>query len=121
MAHILIIDDEEQIRTLLRNLLEREGYRISEAGDGLEALNCQQADPADLIITDIYMPEKEGLETIDEFRRRFPEVKIIAISGGDKTGKVDFLQVAASFGAQATLPKPFDLQEIVRIVKDLLA
>lgn len=121
MAHILIVDDEEQIRRLLRNLLEREGYRISEAGDGVAALKCQREDPADLIITDIYMPEKEGLETIPELRQLSPEVKIIAISGGDKTGKTNFLQVAITFGANATLAKPFDLHEVVRIVKDLLS
>lgn len=119
MKRILVIDDDSQTRQMLRQALERAGYSVVEARDGAEGLQYYQENPADLVITDILMPEKEGLETIRELREKFPSVKIIAISGGGRTGKLDFLPVAKKLGALRTLYKPFPLQELLDAVRDL--
>jgi CheY-like chemotaxis protein len=120
VARILIIDDEDQPRRMLQQVLIRVGYDVVEARDGNEGLQLFRASPTDLIITDILMPEKEGLETIIDLRREFPAVKIIAISGGGRTGNLNFLEVAKRLGAQRTLQKPFELQEMIAAVRDLL-
>ena len=82
MSHILIIDDDILICQLLRRILEQLGHRVTDAQDGRKGLNAFQADPADLVITDLIMPGMEGIETIMEMKRRFPGTKIIAMSGG---------------------------------------
>ena len=105
---------------MLRQALERAGYEVVEAGDGNEGLQSFREAPTDLIITDILMPEKEGLETIIDLRRDFPEVKIIAMSGGGRTGNLNFLEIARRLGAQHTLQKPFGLQEMLQAVRELL-
>jgi DNA-binding response OmpR family regulator len=120
VARILIIDDEDQPRRMLQQVLIRAGYEVVEARDGNEGLQLFRTSPTDLIITDILMPEKEGLETIIDLRREFPAVKIIAISGGGRTGNLNFLEVAKRLGAQRTLQKPFELQEMIAAVRDLL-
>ena len=120
MVRILIIDDEDQPRRMLQQVLTRAGYEVIEARNGNEGLQYFRARPTDLIITDILMPEKEGLETIIDIRREFPEVKIIAISGGGHTGNLNFLEVAKRLGAQHTLQKPFELQEMLGAVSELL-
>lgn len=120
MTHILIIDDDPPTRRMLRQVLEREGYDVIEARDGREGLQYYRAAPTDLIITDLLMPEKEGLETIMELRRDFPRARIIAISGGTKLGRLNFLAMAQKLGAQYTLQKPFSLQEMVEIVQKAL-
>jgi CheY-like chemotaxis protein len=120
VARILIIDDEDQPRRMLQQVLIRVGYEVVEARDGNEGLQLFRASPTDLIITDILMPEKEGLETIIDLRREFPAVKIIAISGGGRTGNLNFLEVAKRLGAQRTLQKPFELQEMIAAVRELL-
>jgi CheY-like chemotaxis protein len=120
VARILIIDDEDQPRRMLQQVLIRVGYDVVEARDGNEGLQLFRASPTDLIITDILMPEKEGLETIIDLRREFPAVKIIAISGGGRTGNLNFLEVAKRLGAQRTLQKPFELQEMIAAVRELL-
>lgn len=120
MARILIIDDEDQARNMLLQALEREGHEVVAARDGNEGLQLYHTTLADLIITDILMPEKEGLETIMELRREFPDVKIIAMSGGGHKGNLNFLQVAKRLGAQRTLQKPFHLQEVIQLVAEVL-
>jgi DNA-binding response OmpR family regulator len=120
VARILIIDDEDQPRRMLQQVLIRAGYEVVEARDGNQGLQLFRASPTDLIITDILMPEKEGLETIIDLRREFPAVKIIAISGGGRTGNLNFLEVAKRLGAQRTLQKPFELQEMIAAVRELL-
>jgi CheY-like chemotaxis protein len=120
VARILIIDDEDQPRRMLQQVLIRVGYDVVEARDGNEGLQLFRTSPTDLIITDILMPEKEGLETIIDLRREFPAVKIIAISGGGRTGNLNFLEVAKRLGAQRTLQKPFELQEMIAAVRELL-
>src|SRR5919108_2919694 len=99
VARILIIDDDDQIRRMLCQALEQAGYEAVEARDGQEGLEHYRAAPTDLIITDILMPGKEGLETIMELRREVPGVKIIAISGGGQTGNMTFLEIARYLGA----------------------
>jgi DNA-binding response OmpR family regulator len=116
-----VIDDDPQIREMLGQLLERAEYEVLVAPDGKEALKLHQANPAHLIITDIVMPEKEGLETIMEFRRNFPTVKIIAISGGGRIGPAEYLHSAILLGAHRTLSKPFEVQELLNAIQELLS
>jgi DNA-binding response OmpR family regulator len=120
VARILIIDDEDQPRRMLYQALTRAGYEVVEARDGNEGLARFREAPTDLIITDILMPEKEGLETIIDLRREFPHVKIVAMSGGGRTGSLNFLDIARRLGAQCTLPKPFGLQDMLKAVRELL-
>jgi two-component system, chemotaxis family, chemotaxis protein CheY len=120
VACILIIDDDDQPRHMLQQVLTRAGYEVIDARDGNEGLQRFRATPADVIITDILMPEKEGLETIIDLRREFPRAKIIAMSGGGRAGNLNFLDVASRLGAQRTLEKPFDLQAMLRAVSELL-
>jgi CheY-like chemotaxis protein len=120
MLRILIIDDEDQFRSMLRRVLERASYEVVEAQDGNEGIQrCREA-PMDLIITDILMPGKEGLETIMDLRREFPQVKIIAISGGGRTGDLNFLEFAKRLGAQSTLQKPCGQEELLDAVQEIL-
>ena len=119
MVRILIIDDDADLRTTLRAILEQAGYVVVEAHDGHEGLTSYEAAPTDLIITDLLMPEQDGLETITALRRINPHVKIIAISGGGQTGRLDFLQTASVLGAQRTLYKPFNRQTLLAAVRDL--
>ena len=118
---ILVIDDEEPVRTVLRQMLEKEGYKVEEAPDGAVGLSLLQDHPIDLVITDLFMPEKEGIETMREVQKSFPQVKIIAMSGGGRMGKLDFLPMAESFGAQRTLAKPFERKELLETVRAVLA
>jgi CheY-like chemotaxis protein len=117
---ILIIDDEEQIRLVFKEMLGRFGYEVLEATNGEDGLALQREKIADLIITDIIMPVKEGLETIRELRREFPEVKIIAISGGGQIGSDQYLDVARKLGAACTLQKPVGLDQLRQEVHRLL-
>jgi DNA-binding response OmpR family regulator len=120
VARILIIDDEDQPRRMLQQVLTRAGYEVVEARNGNEGLQRFRTRPTDLVITDILMPEKEGLETIIDIRREFPTAKIIAISGGGRAGNLNFLDVAQRLGAQRVLQKPFELQEMLAAVRALL-
>jgi len=120
MTRILAIDDDIEIREMLKQLLERAGYEVLLAPDGKEALKLHQSNPVDLIITDIVMPEKEGLETIVEFHRQSPRVKIIAISGGGKIDANQYLTLAEMLGAQKTFSKPFELKKLLEEVRELL-
>ena len=114
MASVLIVDDEDQIRTLMHTALERAGFQVQEAVDGKEALACYRKQPFDLVIMDILMPDQDGLESIIQLRREFPTVKVIAITGGsDMIGVLNFLEVARMLGARRTLQKPFDLTTLV--------
>jgi two-component system, chemotaxis family, chemotaxis protein CheY len=112
---ILIVDDDTQIRTLCRVVLEDAGYDVRLASQGAEALRLLGEAPADLVICDIFMPDKDGLETIPELRRRWPETKVLAISGG--AGNMpDFLPTARRFGAVRTLQKPFSRDSLLEAV-----
>ncbi len=120
MATILIIDGDTQSRMLLRMTLERAGYKVVVAENGKEAMKCQREYQADLIITDIIMPEKKGIETIIAFRIEFPDTKIIAILDGGRIKAVEYSPTAATFGAHRVLVKPFAKNEILEAVQGLL-
>jgi DNA-binding NtrC family response regulator len=121
MAKILIIDDDNQFRILCRIILENAGYTdIVEAENGHIGMKLIRNDHFDLVITDIIMPDKEGIETIMETRKDFPAIKIIAMSGGGKIGPDNYLVMAGHLGAGRTLAKPFQQSELVNAVRELL-
>lgn len=119
MAHILVADDDPQIRRLLKQILEIDGHEIIAAADGNEAMKTALHSPPQILITDLYMPNKDGLETILEFRKRFPLTKIIIISGGGRHGNY-FVHTAKSLGADLTMKKPLQSQQILQAVEELL-
>ncbi len=119
MHRILVVDDEPQVRDLCRLILEGAGYTVRTARHGAEALRLLAAEPADLVICDIFMPEMEGLETISELKRRGLETRILAISGG-AGGLPNFLATAQRFGAVSTLQKPFSRDELLAAVQTAL-
>ena len=121
MPRILVIEDEVDIRSLYSRILRSAGHDVSEAPDGKVGLELYRENPADLVITDIIMPEKEGIELIMELRRDFPDVKIIAVSGGGQaTPSATCLRLAKGLGAVRTLAKPFNQQELVDTVQEVL-
>jgi CheY-like chemotaxis protein len=117
---ILLVDDDEQFRTMLGLVLTEAGYQVQEVPDGRQALELYGCHPTDLVITDLVMPEKEGLEMIGEFRQLYPGAKIIAISGGGRGGSGDYLKMAQALGAQRVLAKPFSHKEILDAVSQVL-
>jgi CheY-like chemotaxis protein len=114
MERILIIDDDPQILDMLGQILEREGYDI------VKALNGKEGNPVDLIITDIIMPEKDGIETIFELRKDFPDLKMIAISGGGRIEPEEYLFMAQKLGVQRTFAKPVARAELLKALRELL-
>lgn len=120
MTQLLIIDDESQIRSMLRQMLEQEGYDVIEASNGEEGIKLYREKPADLVITDILMPVKEGFTTIMELKRDYPEVRIIAISGGRRIGPEEYLKIAKKFGAIRMINKPFNKEELLNAIEDLI-
>lgn len=119
-VRILLIDDDDQLRAGLRQMLESAGYAVVEARHGREGIQRYRETPVEVVITDLLMPEQEGLATIKELRQDNPTVKIIAISGGLQTGSLDFLQVAKYLGAQQTLHKPFRRDELLGAIQSVL-
>ncbi|MCP4349646.1 MAG: response regulator [Desulfobacterales bacterium] len=119
MKHILIIEDDEQVRAFLGEMLRREGYEVAEASDGKAGMKAFIENPAQLVITDIFMPEKEGLEVIRELKRDFPETNIIAISGGGFQPET-YLYAACKLGANRTFLKPVERKKLVEAVNELL-
>ena len=117
MATILVIDDQKSICTLLRAALEGDGHEVLEAANGRLGLERYREHAADLIITDILMPEMNGLELMLELTRSFPDVKVIAMSGGRESG----LHAAKLLGARQTFQKPVDIQAVLDAVRDELA
>jgi len=116
---ILLIDDEKSFRDVLKQVLSKAGYEVVEAANGAEGIDRFYENPADLIITDVIMPEKEGIETIIELKKVYPEIKLIVMSGGGWYGTdIDF-DMAKKLGAR-TLDKPFALQEFLDTVAELL-
>ncbi len=119
MKRILVIEDDGHMRGMLRDMLEIAGYEVLEASNGREGLRLFQRNGVDLVITDIIMPEKEGLETIAEFRRDFPALKIIAISGGGQIDSNKYLRIARIMGAEKIYSKPFRVTELLGGVQEL--
>jgi DNA-binding response OmpR family regulator len=117
---VLVIDDDVKITRVLDLRLRKAGYQVILAANGEAGLNLFKAEHPDMVITDILMPGKEGLETIMALRRDSPEVKIIAMSGGGRIGAEDYLDLAKKFGAQYTFTKPFTGKEVLQAVRELL-
>ena len=123
-TRLLVIDDQEEVRETLRDMLEANGYEVLEAADGKKGLRLlkrqelkqPKTKPVDVVITDMIMPEKEGVETILELRRKYPGIKIVAISGGGP----DYLRMAKVLGADRILAKPFSPEELLDAVRKVL-
>ncbi|KJS01099.1 MAG: histidine kinase [Desulfobulbaceae bacterium BRH_c16a] len=115
---ILIVDDDARIRELFRMWLEREGFEIYEAEDGRKGVEVQRKTPVDLLICDLIMPVQEGIETITQFTEEFPEIGIIAISGGGKIGPDSYLTVAEHLGAWRVFTKPVDMPSLIETIKE---
>ena len=130
MAKLLIIDDEEDIRIVLRQILERAGYEVDVAADASEGMDLLRASGADLVITDIIMPGKDGVQTVYDIRMEFPNTRIIVISGGGNVKPMEYepaaiattayLASATAAGADLALTKPFEREELLDAVKGLL-
>jgi CheY-like chemotaxis protein len=117
---ILVVDDEPGIRELLCLMLETSGYTVMAAEDGLQAPKILAANPIDLVITDLLMPERDGLEFITEVRKKFPQVKIIAMSGGGHIARDSYLRIAKNFGAHVLLEKPFSQAGVLEAIETAL-
>lgn len=121
MTKILIIDDDPQVRGMLREAFKEANYEVVEAQDGAEGLKKIKETPVALVVTDILMPQQEGLETIRALRLECPDVKIVAISGGlTSFREIDVLHLARKTGAHRTFQKPFHLHELLEAIRLLL-
>jgi DNA-binding response OmpR family regulator len=121
-TRLLVIDDDNLVRAALIDMLQTAGFEVVAASNGRLGLELLDTKPVDAVITDILMPEQEGLETIREARQRFPDIRILAISGGGAGGgETQLLRFAESFGADQTLSKPFTGSQLVAAVRTLLA
>ncbi len=122
MTRILLVEDDTQVRDMLRETLIQEHYEVVEAANGREAIDLYRQSPCDVVITDIIMPEQDGVETIHTLRREFPKVKIIAISGGSANIAGDYLLgTAGALGAVNTFHKPVDMTLLLDAVKTAVA
>lgn len=121
MANILLIDDDDAVRNALHLVLEHFGHTVIDARNGNEGLALYAQSKPDLVITDIVMPEKEGLEVLMELRKQHARTKIIAISGGGRINAADYLHLAQRMGAAKVLTKPFSQQALINAINELLA
>ena len=118
---IMVVDDDDQVRHTLCENLEECGFEVLQARDGQEAMNhLDEGKQPLVVITDLIMPRKEGLEVILEIRKLHPGIRLIAMSGGGRSKAADFLQMAARLGADAIMPKPIDIAELEKTVRDLM-
>ena len=120
MSKVLVVDDDPIVLDSIVMALDSDGHKVFAAPDGRKAVAMQHETPADIVITDIFMPEKDGLETIRELRRDFPGLKIIAISGEGTRMPVDGLYCARELGANCTLVKPFTHSQLRQAIDDVL-
>ena len=117
MPSVLVVDDQDQVRQLIRETLEQAGYEVEEARDGKEGVERYRMKPVDLVIMDILMPDQNGLEGIMVLRREFPDSRVIAMTGGSEAiGILNVLDFAKMLGARRTLQKPFDLKVLLDMV-----
>lgn len=117
VLRVLVIDDEDMIRKLMRYFLEQAGHRVTEARNGRLGIEKLHAEDFDVVITDMVMPEMEGLEVISIVKRNWPDIPVVAISGGSRTGDADTLEIARELGATVVLPKPFGLRDLMAAVE----
>jgi CheY-like chemotaxis protein len=119
---VMVVEDDEAFRRILCENLEECGFEVTFAKDGLEAVTViGETVMPQVVITDIIMPRKEGLEVITDIRRKHPDIRLIAISGGGRSKSVDFLQMAKQLGADATLQKPLDIDELEKTIRRLVS
>jgi CheY-like chemotaxis protein len=116
---LLVVDDDADMRLTLKFALEIAGYTVDVAANGREAVARQRENPCEVLITDIFMPDADGFEAIDAFRKQFPGTKIIVVSGGAQFTKRDYLPDAELIGADATLQKPFDVDVLLKTLQSL--
>ena len=121
MARVLVIDDQESIRRIVRRALEIEKHQVMDASDGEMGMEILKRHGADVVITDIFMPGQDGIVTLRQIRREYPDVKVIVMSGGDSSGMLDLRKDAELLGAVKSLPKPFTAREIMDLVRSVLA
>lgn len=121
MNRILVIDDDDAMRSLLRRTLERAGYLVVEASNGRDALRIVSSAQFQLVVTDLLMPEKDGIEVVLHLRRSYPGLPVIAISGGGRVPAGEYLEMARTLGASEILAKPFDMPVFLKTVERLLA
>lgn len=121
MADIMVIEDNAEIRILIRAILEKEGHEVREAFDGEEGVALYEDQPSDLVLTDLFMPKRGGIETISDLLEINPDVKIIAMTAHGSEEQYDFLKVAKALGAVATLEKPFISKDLIELVAATLA
>ncbi|SMF13097.1 Response regulator receiver domain-containing protein [Tistlia consotensis] len=121
MARIVVIDDNEAICDILSKVLKRAGHDVAVANDGLVGEQTVRAEPTDLVVTDLIMPNREGLEMIQALKAENPALKIIAMSGGGRVRNLDLLQLAKRCGADRVLEKPLDRAAFIGAVEELLA
>jgi CheY-like chemotaxis protein len=114
---ILVIDDEHSIRDMMVEVLTAVGHEVVEAKNGVEGLRLNRVEPADLVITDLFMPEKDGIAVVMELKRAMPDIKIITISGGGQCGDRVSLRTAKLVGSTYTLEKPFTPDELLNLVE----
>jgi len=119
VMRVLILDDNEDFARMLAMVLEAEGFAVITAANGVQALELMQRGAADVLLTDLFMPEKDGLEIICELRARHPQTRVLAMSGWDSRTGVDYLKVAREIGATHTLRKPFDVADLVEVLREL--
>lgn len=118
---VLVVEDDVLVRRLIKRNLERHGYRVDTAENGIEAMECMKSVEYPVVITDLIMPDQDGIETIFMVGRESPKTKIIAITGGGRTGDPDyFLRVAETAGAFCTLAKPFKVTELIEKIREAL-
>ena len=120
MARILLFDDDCELRDAVRSILEEAGHEVQDAGDGDTGVQMYRDDPTDLVITDICMPEKSGNQAIIELRDEYPDVKIIAMSGGGSVNVETYMRVAKKLGADHAIAKPFAPDELLSAVRALV-
>jgi len=121
VSKILVIDDDVVVRTAMVQFLEDLGYDVVSAEDGQRGMRLFRSEKPDLVITDIIMPEKEGIQTIAEIRRERPDAKVIAVSGGGRVGNTDFLKIARQLGATDVIAKPVDPDDFAARIERCLS
>lgn len=118
---ILIVDDEAELCEVMDQVLSSQGYKVARAADGLEASRAIAHEHFDMVITDLIMPEKDGIQLISEMRKKHPEVRIVAMSGGGHVPREQYLRIARGLGAHAVLEKPFTNQALLDLVSQTLS
>jgi CheY-like chemotaxis protein len=120
MPGVLIVEDNRELREMLRESLGRKSFTVQEAENGKDAIIHFKAGLTDLVVTDLIMPEEDGLKVIMKLRELKPSIKVIAISGGGKAGPASYLNLAKALGADAIFPKPFSVTELIEKIEELL-